>query len=375
VAPALHQLDGKKGVAVQGHAGFSGSDLVVVGVDTHKAFHVAAVIDSVGGLLGSTTVPATAAGYAQLVAWARSFGRLERAGVEGTGSYGAGLARHIAERGIAVIEVNRPDKSTRRRRGKTDAIDAESAARAVLSGYAHGTAKSADGPVEMLRMFKLAKDSAMKSRTQAINQLRAVLVNTEPSLRESLSGLGTTRLVQRCARLLPEDGGDALAASKYTLRLLARRIQNLTAEIEDLQREIHRVVTAHRPQLLEGYGLGPDTAATLLITAGDNPDRLRSEASFASLCGVCPVEASSGNTSRRRLSRGGDRRANAAIYRIALSRLRWDQRTQSYLQRRIAEGKTKREALRCLKRDIARELYPLLLGQPNTGPERLPEAA
>ena len=138
---------------MQGHAGFSGSDLVVVGVDTHKAFHVAAVIDSVGGLLGSTTVPATAAGYAQLVAWARSFGRLERAGVEGTGSYGAGLARHIAERGIAVIEVNRPDKSTRRRRGKTDAIDAESATRAVLSGYAHGTAKSADGPVEMLRLF------------------------------------------------------------------------------------------------------------------------------------------------------------------------------------------------------------------------------
>jgi transposase len=167
-------------------------------------------------------------------------------------------------------------------------------------------------------------------------------------------------VVQRCARLLPGTSSDALVASKYTLRLLARRIQNLNAEIEDLQAQIHRVVEAHRPQLLKGYGLGPDTAATLLITVGDNPDRLRSEASFASLCGVCPVEASSGNTSRRRLSRGGDRRANAAIYRIALSRMRWDPSTRAYVQRRIAEGKTKREALRCLKRYIARELYPLL---------------
>jgi transposase len=347
---------------VQRDGGGSHPGAVVVGVDTHKAFHVAAVIDSVGGLLGSTTVPTTVAGYDRLVAWARSFGRVDRAGVEGTGSYGAGLARHMAQVGIVVIEVNRPDKSTRRRRGKTDAIDAESAARAVLAGSAQARAKSADGRVEMLRIFKLAKDSAMKSRTQAINQLRAVLVNADPSLRESLASLGVIRLVERCARLLPGTGGDALAATKYTLRLLARRIQHLSAEIDDLQLQIREVVAAHRPELLDGYGLGPDTAATLLITVGDNPDRLRSEGSFASLCGVCPVEASSGNTSRRRLSRGGDRRANAAIYRIALSRMRWDPRTKAYLQRRIAEGKTKREALRCLKRYIARQLYPLLLG-------------
>ena len=220
---------------MQEHRGGSESGDVILGVDTHKAFHVAVVINSVGGLLGSTTVPATAAGYAQLLSWACSFGRVERAGVEGTGSYGAGLARHVAELRIAVIEVNRPDKPTRRRRGKTDAIDAESAARAVLSGSAQARAKSGDGPVEMLRMFKLAKDSAMKSRTQAINQLRAVLVNTDPTLRESMAGLGTTRLVQRCVRLLPGTGSDSLLASKYTLRLLARRIQNLSAEIEDLQ--------------------------------------------------------------------------------------------------------------------------------------------
>ena len=359
---------------MQRDGGRSDADEVVVGVDTHKAFHVAAVIDSVGGVLGSTTVPATAAGYARLVGWAGSFGRVERAGVEGTGSYGAGLARHLARAGIAVIEVNQPDRSTRRRRGKTDAIDAESAARAVLAGYAQAQAKSGDGRVEMLRMFKLAKESAVKSRTQAINQLRAILVNADPGLRESLAGLGTVRLVERCVRLLPGTGGDALAAAKYTLRLLARRIQHLSAEINDLKQQIHEVVAAHRPQLLERYGLGPDTAATLLITVGDNPHRLRSEASYASLCGVCPVEASSGNTSRRRLSRGGDRRANAAIYRIAISRLRWDPHTKAYLQRRISEGKTKREALRCLKRYIARQLYPLLLDQPTTHPERIPIA-
>jgi transposase len=155
-----------------------------------------------------------------------------------------------------------------------------------------------------------------------------------------------------------------LAAAKHTLRSLARRIQHLTVEIDDLQAQIRSVVTEHRPELLDSYGLGPDTAARLLITVGDNPDRIHSEASFASLCGVAPVEASSGNTSRRRLS--GERRANTALYFIALSRMRWDPRTESYLQRRISEGKTRREALRCVKRYIARELYPLLLNPPNT---------
>lgn len=339
------------------------ADVVVLGVDTHKAFHVAAVLSSTGALLASRAFSATRAGYAALVAWARGFGSVERAGVEGTGSYGAGLTRHLNGEGVEVIEVNRPDRSARRRRGKTDAIDAESAARAVLSGYAQARAKSADGPVEMLRMFKLAKESAVKSRTQAINQLKSVLVNADPELREALAGLGTIRLVQRCARLIPGEETDLLSATKHTLRLLARRIQSLSAEIDDLQGRLEQVVRASRPELLSGYGLGPDTAATLLVTVGDNPDRVHSEASFASLCGVCPVEASSGNTARRRLSRGGDRRANAAIYRIAVARLRWDPRTQVYFQRRIADGKTKREALRCLKRYIARELYPLLLGR------------
>jgi len=348
---------------------------IVVGVDTHRDFHVAAAIDSRGALLGSHTFPATQAGYTDLVAWARSFGDVDRVGVECTGSYGSAISRHFTENNIPVIEVNRTDRSTRRRRGKSDTIDAEAAARAVLGGYAHARAKSADGCVEILRILKLAKESAIKSRTQAINQLKAVLVTAEPGLRESLSGIGTIRLVQRCARLLPGTERNVLAVTKRTLRLLSRRIQYLTTEIEDLQAQIHDVVGDHRPELLDSYGLGPDTAATLLITVGDNPDRVQSEAAFASLCGVAPVEASSGNTTRRRLSRGGDRRANTALYLIALSRMRWDPRTKAYLQRRITEGKTRREALRCLKRYIARELYPLLLGQPKIQAAAMPDAA
>ncbi len=348
---------------------------VVVGVDTHRDFHVAVVIDARGALLGSRTFPSTGAGYVGLVEWVRTFGGVDRAGVECTGSYGSALARHLTAESIAVIEVNRTDRSTRRRRGKSDTVDAEAAARAVLGGYAQARAKSADGRVEMLRTFKLAKDSAVKSRTQAINQLKAVLVTAPPDLRESLTGLGTTRLVQRCARLVPGPERGVLAAAKHTLRSLARRIQQLTVEIDDLQSQIRSVVTEHRPELLDSYGLGPDTAATLLITVGDNPDRIHSEASFASLCGIAPVEASSGNTSRRRLSRGGDRRANTALYFIALSRMRWDPRTKSYLQRRISEGKTRREALRCVKRYIARELYPLLLNAPKTQDGPLPAAA
>lgn len=337
-----------------------GVDELVLGVDTHKDFHVAAVLTTVGALVATASFPATRSGYKHLLAWSRSFASVRRAGVEGTGSYGAALARFLAGCGVAVVEVNRPDRSVRRRRGKTDTIDAESAARAVLCGGASARAKRSDGPVEMLRMLKLAKESAVKSRTQAINQLKSVLVTAPPELRESLTGLGTVRLIQRCTRLQPGARQDVTTAAKYTLRLLACRIKHLDNEIDELDGHLNGVLAEHRPSLLASYGLGPDTAATLLITAGDNPERLRSEASFASLCGVNPVEASSGATQRRRLYRGGDRRANAALYRIALSRMRWDHRTQDYIRRRIAEGKTKREAIRCLKRYIARELYPLL---------------
>jgi transposase len=300
----------------------SHTEEIILGVDTHKDLHAAAVITSLGALRETKTFPASAAGYQALLSWAGTFGVLRRAGVECTGSYGAALARHLRAAGIEVIEVNQPDKAARRRRGKTDSLDAEAAARAVLSGRASGSAKAGDGPVEMLRMFKLAKSSAVKARTQTINQLKTVLIAADPQLRETHSGLSNLRLVRRCAELDIDAPQDTTSAAAYTLRLLARRILTLTDEIRELEQQITTAVTNHTPHLLTRRGIGPDNAAALLIAAGDNPDRLRSEASFAALCGVNPLEASSGKTSRRRLNRGGDRQANSALYRIALSRLR-----------------------------------------------------
>jgi transposase len=333
---------------------------VVLGVDTHKDIHVAAVLSALGVLVGSATFPTTAAGYRQLLAWARGFGPLRLAGVEGTGSYGKALTRYLRGEGIEVTEVNSPDKAARRRRGKTDAVDADAAARAVLSGRARTTPKAADGPVEMVRMFKLAKASAVKSRTQAVNQLKSILVSADPELRESLAGLGYKTLVRRCAALAGTAPTSAATAAVYTLRLLAQRIQQLTTEIRQLETQISAAIAAHAPNLLHRTGVGHDSAATLLITIGDNAERMAGEASFAALCGASPVEASSGKTHRRRLNRGGDRQANAALYRIVLTRLRWDPHTRAYLDRRISEGRTRREAIRCLKRYVARELYPLL---------------
>jgi transposase len=350
---------------------------VVLGVDTHADEHVAALLSAVGGLVATGSFPATAAGYRALLAWARGHGPVARAGVEGTGSYGAALSRYLRRAGVRVIEVNRPDRAARRRRGKTDPVDAEAAARAVLAGRATVTPKTADGPVETLRLLKLAKDSAVKARTQAINQLKAVLVTAEPSLRESLAGLGRATLVRRCAQLPdPAGDGDVATTVVYTLRVLAHRIQHLTSEINDLTRRISKVLADHAPHLLERRGVGPDSAATLLIAAGDNPERLATEASFAALCGASPVEASSGRTHRHRLNRGGDRQANAALYRIALTRLRCDRGTRDYLDRRAAQGKTRREGIRCLKLYIAREIYNLIRPpQPTAAPIGPPLAA
>ncbi|MFF3054889.1 IS110 family transposase [Streptomyces sp. NPDC057909] len=296
-----------------------------------------------------------------LLDWAKSFGVLRRAGVECTGSYGAALTRHLRAEGIEVTEVNQPDKAARRRHGKTDAIGAEAAARAVLTGRATAAAKTGDGPVETLRLFKVAKGSAIKSRTQAINQLKSVLVSTDAALRESPAGLSNPHLFRRCAELEPQRSSGPAGAARHTLRLLARRIRHLSEEIDELNKRTAEAVEASTPDLREVRGVGPDSAAALLITAGDNPEQLVNEASFAALCGTSPVEASSGKTQRRRLNRGGDRQANAALYRIVLSRLRWDDRTRDYLRRRLAEGKTRREIIRCLKRYVAREIYRLIV--------------
>jgi transposase len=336
---------------------------VVLGVDTHKDAHVAAVVTVLGGVIDSKAFPTTAAGYRSLLGWARGLGQVQRAGVECTGSYGAGLTRYLLAEGVEVLEVNQPDKATRRRRGKTDTIDAQAAAQAVISRRATATAKTSDGPVEMIRMLKLTKDSAIKARTQAINQLKAVLVSADTGLRDSLAGLTTPVLIRRCAQLAPADRdqcADTASIARYTLALLARRIGRLTEEIRELNHQLNTIINAHTPRLQERVGVGPDNAAALLITAGDNPDRLTKEASFAAVCGASPVEASSGKTQRMRLNYGGDRQANAALYRIVLTRLRWHAPTRAYMERRLADGKTRREIIRCLKRYVARELYPLL---------------
>ncbi|MCP2331682.1 Transposase [Actinoalloteichus cyanogriseus DSM 43889] len=255
-----------------------------MGVDTHKDFHVAAVVTALGVLLASKAFPTTRAGYQALVKWARGFGVVRRAGVECTGSYGAALARHLAPADIDVFEVNQPDKANRRRRGKNDVLDAESAARSVLNGQAGALAKGGQGPVEMLRMFKVAKTSALKSRTQAINQLKAVLVSADPALRDELRDLSTAKLVQRCIAWTPATPSDSATAARYTLRLLAARIDRLSQEIADLNAQTAAVLARHNPAMLDTYGVGPDTAATLLIAAGDNPERLRSVVRRAVRC-------------------------------------------------------------------------------------------
>ncbi len=312
-------------------------------------------------LVGTRSFPATAAGYAALLDWARSHGRLRRAGVEGTSSHGTALNRHLARNNVRVIEVNRPNRAVRRRRGKTDAIDAENAARAVLADQATAVAKRGDGAVEMIRLFKIAKDSATKARTQTINQLRAVLARAEPDLREALTGLGPVTLIRRCAELSDTGTQNLDGAATAVLRMLAHRIQVLDAEIRSHQQHLTTIIGTCAPDLLARHGIGPDTAAALLITAGDNPDRLTNEAAFAALCGVNPIEASSGKTIRHRLNRGGDRRANTALYTIVLTRLGRDQRTRNYAQRRTTEGKSKKDIIRCLKRYVAREVFPIII--------------
>ena len=345
---------------VVGHEGSSRDVQVIIGVDTHQDQHVAVAIDRQGVRLGERHLPVTTHGYAELEWWARSLGQTRAFGIEGTGSYGAGVARFLADRGYTVVEVNRPDRSVRRRKGKSDATDAEMAARAVLSGVADAIPKSGEGEVEMIRMLKSTKDSAVKARTQAVNQIKALVVTAPSELRETLDGLTTAALITRCKGLRSGRLDNPTAAAKYALRSLACRYRQLSKEVQDLKAELERLIQATAPALVEAFGVGSDTAAALLIAAGSNPDRLNSEAAFASLCGVSPVPASSGKTNRHRLNRGGDRQANAALYRIVVVRLRYDLRTQAYLRRRTAEGMSKVEVIRCLKRYVAREVYSII---------------
>lgn len=333
---------------------------VTGGVDTHGEVHVAAVIDATGRILATSSFAATPAGYRGLLRWLRRHGHVVRVGVEGTGSYGVGLARYLIGEGVTVVEVNRPDRQRRRRHGKSDTVDAEAAARAALNGDAAGTPRAGDGPVESVRVLRIARRSAVKARTQAANQIRDLIVTAPDQLRSRLRNLGTDQRVAVCSRLRTADTTDPAQATKLALRTLARRHHQLSAEIDELDGQLAALCAAINPALLAAHGVGPEVAATLLVTAGANPNRMGSEAAFAALCGASPVEASSGKVTRHRLNSGGDRQANNALWRIVLVRMSSDARTQAYVARRTLEGKSKREIIRCLKRHVAREMFRLL---------------
>jgi len=343
---------------------------VTGGIDTHGQTHHAAVLDHLGRPLGDREFPTTPSGYRALLDWVASHGPLERVGVEGTGTYGAGLTRQLRTAGVQVVEVDRPDRKARRVQGKSDPLDAYSAARSALAGTASGTPKTRDGRVEAIRALRVARSSAVKARSQTTNQLKSLLVTAPEQLREQLRGLTTTVLIATCARLRPAgDIADPERATKTALRRLARRHQYLTEEISQADTELRTLVTAAAPRLIALPGVGTEVAGQLLTTLGDNLDRLRSEAAFAHLCGVAPIPASSGRTRRHRLNRGGDRAANNALYVVVLGRLRYDQRTRAYAARRTREGLSKPEIIRCLKRYVARELYNAL--QPTQRPNDL----
>ncbi|MDQ1304509.1 MAG: transposase, partial [Actinomycetota bacterium] len=309
-------------------------------------------------LLESRSFPTTPLGLRRLADWLTRFGTVARVGVEGTGTYGLGLQRVLQARGIDVIEVNRPNRQLRRARGKSDTVDAEAAARAVLAGHATVIPKARDGIVESIRVLKVARDSTRRNRQRISGQLRHLVLTAPEPVRLEVTGLTEKALVARAARYrLGDDPADLITATKTALRTLARQHQLLTADLAALRNQLDTLTARANPSLRQLCGVGPDCAAALLITAGDNPDRIRSEAAFAALCGASPIEASSGKVRHHRLNRGGDRHANAALHTIVLVRMSCHQPTRDYIARRTTEGKSKRAIMRALKRYLAREIY------------------
>jgi len=278
--------------------------------------------------------------------------------VEGTGSWGVGLSRFLTETDIEVVEVDRPNRQTRRKVGKSDATDAVAAARAALSGAAAVIPKSRNGPVEQMRVLLVARRSARTQRIQTLNQLRHMVFTAPEPIRVRFKDRYKTGLVAEAAKMRPRMGSDPVAFTTNTvIRDLARRIQGLNAEMKQIDRSLVALLSDTAPSLLALYGLGPDTAASLLVAAGDNPDRLRSESAWAHLCGVTPIPASSGKVTRWRLNRGGDRNANSALYRIVLTRMSNHRETRTYVTRRRTEGMSTAEIMRCLKRYVARQVF------------------
>jgi transposase len=336
--------------------------LVIGGVDTHKDLHVAAVVDDQDRLLGSQCFATTRHGYKQMLAWMCSFGPVQRVGVEATGTYGAGLLRYLQKAKVEVLEVTTPDKGDRRRRGKNDDLDAQNAAHAAFAGRRTVTPKSRDGMIESLRVLKACRKTAVAARRVALQMIHNTVVCTPDDLRDQLRKLSRMELIRTLAAWRPDmtDYRNVVSAYRITLRSLARRYLELHDEIGDLDGMIGAIVDDLAPKLVAQNSIGHETAAQLLLTVGDNSERIHSEASFAALCGVSPVPASSGKTTRHRLNRGGDRAANSALHIIAIGRLRTEPRTKAYVAKRIAEGHSKLEAIRCVKRYIAREIFSLI---------------
>lgn len=339
--------------------------VVIAGVDTHKDTHHAAVITATGQHLGAAQFPTTTAGYRALAAFIAGFGTVAKVGVEGTGSYGAGLARYLSSAGVPVLEVLRPSRQIRRMRGKSDEIDAYAAAETALAGTNCSVPKDRDGRVEAIRVVATARRSAVAATTDAVLQIRDILVTAPEPIRARYRALRGKPLIAALAKIRLHDPDDVVAEHTLTaLRALARRVQHLRIETDAHEQTLDDLVTRVNPALLQAKGVGVICAADLLIAAGENPDRISSEAAFAALCGACPVPASSGKITRHRLNRGGNRHANRALHRVAVVRLHTDQRTRDYTASRRAAGKTSKEILRCLKRAIAREVYHLLTNPP-----------
>lgn len=356
---------------------------VIGGVDTHKRTHYAATIDDNGRRVGHQQFAADSAGYAALLAWMRDQGRIVAIGVESTGSFGATLTRFLLDAGEHVVEVNKPNRQARHMEGKSDRLDAEQIARSVLASTGVATPKAKSGPVEVIRTLRVARASAIRARTQAFNNLFGTMIGAPSSVRDELVELTKRTFVNRCLdqepetedllELIDEPERLVVASVKLTLRNLARRWRTLDGEVQALSRQIEAVVSHVAPELVQLFGVSSELAGQFLVTVGDNTDRIRNEAAFAKLCGVSPKPASSGQKSgRHRLNRGGDRAANSALYIVAIVRLRHHQPTRDYVERRTAEGLSKREIIRCLKRYIAREVFAAL---PRSTPEGVLRAA
>ena len=330
----------------------------ILGIDTHQDQHTAVVINGLGQVQATLEIPTTAAGYRELLDWARTFGQVQRAGVEGCGAYGAGLARFLINAGVTVIEVDRPNRQRRRRRGKSDPTDAENAARAVLAGDATGTPKDSNGRVEAVRMLQMTRRSAVKAKTQAANQIKDIVLTAPEALRTELRSLTTNQRVRLVVTWPIEPALDPLSAARRCLTELAKRWLDLHRQINGLNRELRHLLDELVPSLLEQPGVGTDVAAKLVLAVGEDPDRLNSPASFAALCGTSPVEWSSGkNSGHHRLNRGGNRQANNALHVVMLHRWRTDDETKAFIARQRERGKTNRHIQRCLKRALARRLH------------------